>query len=228
MLKTDDAEALLAVLPAAPDCARRSPHGCVISRIERRLSPHSLDAYGRDVRQFLSFLCERFGAPPTIADFVAPRAGRSARLSGASARRGRRGPLAAARAGLAALAGATPRARRRRPRLGLLGDPGAAPGAQPAQAAGRRRRQSDDRSANPRRRSARSVDFGARRGGARLALWRGPAHQRGAVDPPPRCAGRRPRQRDDRRQGSARRAARRSSRRCARLWRTISLFAPMR
>ncbi|MGD1037380.1 MAG: hypothetical protein ABR878_09315 [Roseiarcus sp.] len=29
-----------------------------------------MEAYGRDVRQFLAFLTERFRAPPTIADFA--------------------------------------------------------------------------------------------------------------------------------------------------------------
>ena len=71
MLKNDDAEALLAVLPAAPDLGAQVAAWLRHLAHERRLSPHSLDAYGRDVRQFLSFLCERFGAPPTIADFVA-------------------------------------------------------------------------------------------------------------------------------------------------------------
>ena len=79
----------------------------------------TLEAYGRDARQFLDFLAERFGAPPTIADFVdlAP-----ADLRAFLARRraeGDRRALAAARALGAALAGAAPRARGRRPRLGL-------------------------------------------------------------------------------------------------------------
>ena len=71
MLKADAAEALLAVLPAAPDLAERVCAWLRHLGVERRLSPHSLDAYSRDVRQFLSFLSSRFDASPTIADFVA-------------------------------------------------------------------------------------------------------------------------------------------------------------
>ena len=36
---------------------------------ERRLSPRTLAAYERDVRQFIGFLAQRFGAPPTEAEF---------------------------------------------------------------------------------------------------------------------------------------------------------------
>ena len=71
MPKTDDAEALLALMPAAPDLHAQVAAWLRHLAHERRLSPHSLDAYGRDVRQFLEFLRERFGAPPAIADFLA-------------------------------------------------------------------------------------------------------------------------------------------------------------
>jgi integrase/recombinase XerC len=70
MLKPIDVEALLALLPAAPDLSASVGAWLRHLGLERRLSPHSLDGYGRDVRQFLGFLNERFDAPPTIADFI--------------------------------------------------------------------------------------------------------------------------------------------------------------
>ena len=39
-------------------------------RAERRLSPKTLEAYGRDVRQCLKFLCEHWGARVTLARFA--------------------------------------------------------------------------------------------------------------------------------------------------------------
>jgi integrase/recombinase XerC len=39
-------------------------------RAERRLSPKTLDAYGRDVRQCLEFLCEHWGVRVTLARFA--------------------------------------------------------------------------------------------------------------------------------------------------------------
>jgi integrase/recombinase XerC len=60
----------LATFPAAPDLAAAAVAWLRHLAHERRLSPRTIEAYGRDARQYLSFLAKRFGAPPAIGDFT--------------------------------------------------------------------------------------------------------------------------------------------------------------
>ena len=60
----------LRVLTAAPDLAAAVTAWLHHLAHERRLSARTIEAYGRDARQFLAFLEKRFGAPPGIADFT--------------------------------------------------------------------------------------------------------------------------------------------------------------
>ena len=63
-------ESVSPALPASDDLAQRFFAWMQKLRHERQLSPHSLEAYARDVRQFLGFYATRLSAPPSLQDFV--------------------------------------------------------------------------------------------------------------------------------------------------------------
>jgi integrase/recombinase XerC len=56
---------------AADDVVREMTHWLSHLRAERRLSPKTLEAYARDVRQFLAFLGEHWGELVTLSQFAA-------------------------------------------------------------------------------------------------------------------------------------------------------------
>ncbi|MDR4306255.1 tyrosine recombinase XerC [Chelatococcus sambhunathii] len=68
-----------ALLPAAPDLMEAYADWLQRLSAERRMSPKTVEAYGRDVRIFLTFLQGHLGAPASLADFagLAPRDVRS-------------------------------------------------------------------------------------------------------------------------------------------------------
>jgi integrase/recombinase XerC len=64
-----------ALVPAAPDVVTAVARWLAHLGDERRMSGKTLDAYGRDVRQFLEFLTGHLGGAPSLADLagIAPQ-----------------------------------------------------------------------------------------------------------------------------------------------------------
>src|SRR5580765_3830827 len=75
MTRPDQAEATIDLDYADQTIAREMTRWLVHLRAERRLSPKTLEAYARDVRQFLAFLCEHWGTRVTLKGFAALEAG---------------------------------------------------------------------------------------------------------------------------------------------------------
>lgn len=59
------------ILNAAPDLGAVVSQWLAYLAGVRRSSPKTIEAYGRDLRQFLAFLADRLARPPAIADFLA-------------------------------------------------------------------------------------------------------------------------------------------------------------
>ena len=159
-------------------CAKPSSLDGGLAR-ERRMAPNTVEAYARDLRQFLRHLASR-RATPTIPMLVALEGARHPRVHGRAA--GRRGlrPLADAHARGLALVRALPGARG----LGTVSALGgvrspkvAAAPARPLPVAAAVALTDDG---DPGRRGARALGPRPGRGGAGAALRRRPAHLRGA------------------------------------------------
>ena len=155
---------------------------------ERRMSGKTLDAYQRDVRQFLVFLTGHLGGAPSLADLarLAPQDVRAFMAA-------RRAAGVSGRSLMRVLAGVRSFARfLERNGKGKVGGARRGAGAEgaehAAEAARDRRGQAPDRRRSARRRRARTLGAGARRRRAGAAVRLRAAHLRSARAEAPRRA----------------------------------------
>src|SRR5919199_78693 len=71
MTRSTSPESLDALLPGAPDLRAAAMAWLEALAKERRLSPKTVEPYGRDLRQFLTFLVGHLGEPASIAGVIA-------------------------------------------------------------------------------------------------------------------------------------------------------------
>lgn len=69
-IERDAPDLAAAAFPAAPALNGHVTAWRASLRDERRLAANTLEAYSRDIRQFLAFLAERLGEPADVADFI--------------------------------------------------------------------------------------------------------------------------------------------------------------
>src|SRR5215470_522895 len=60
----------LTLFHAAPETAKTIAAWLAYFRTERRSSAHTIEAYGRDITQFMAFLADHLGDAPRLADLA--------------------------------------------------------------------------------------------------------------------------------------------------------------